>query len=107
MTIDETRIVSSTGALALKEVPKKLVVIGGGIIGLEMGSVWARLGTEVLVVEFGAEIVPSMDAEVRKSFKRSLEKQKLAFKLTTKVGGGNGGKRSGKGVVVVGSLRRL
>ncbi|KAL9240763.1 hypothetical protein vseg_014946 [Gypsophila vaccaria] len=83
--IDEKRIVSSTGALALTEIPKKLVVIGAGYIGLEMGSVWGRLGSEVTVVEFGPEIVPTMDGEVRKQFKRSLEKQGMKFKLQTKV----------------------
>lgn len=85
ITIDEQKVVSSTGALALKAVPQKLVVIGGGYIGLEMGSVWGRLGSEVTVVEFGDTIVPSMDAEVRKSFQRALEKQKMKFKLKTKV----------------------
>ncbi|KAL8105504.1 dihydrolipoyl dehydrogenase, mitochondrial [Apium graveolens] len=85
VTIDEKRIVSSTGALALPEIPKKLIVIGAGYIGLEMGSVWARLGSEVTVVEYAPEIVPSMDGEIRKQFKRTLEKQKMKFKLTTKV----------------------
>jgi dihydrolipoamide dehydrogenase len=85
ITIDEEKVVSSTGAIALKQVPEKLVVIGGGYIGLEMGSVWGRLGSQVTVVEFGDAIVPSMDAEVRKSFQRSLEKQKMKFKLKTKV----------------------
>lgn len=85
ITIDEEKVVSSTGAIALKEIPEKLVVIGGGYIGLEMGSVWGRLGSQVTVVEFGDAIVPSMDAEVRKSFQRSLEKQKMKFKLKTKV----------------------
>ncbi|KAK8365615.1 hypothetical protein V6Z12_A02G067800 [Gossypium hirsutum] len=94
ITIDEKRIVSSTGALALQEVPKKLIVIGAGYIGLEMGSVWGRLGSEVTVVEFAPDIVPSMDAEIRKQFQRSLEKQKMKFMLKTKVVGvdtsGNG-----------------
>ncbi|KAL0288073.1 UNVERIFIED_CONTAM: Dihydrolipoyl dehydrogenase 1, mitochondrial [Sesamum calycinum] len=85
ITIDEERIVSSTGALALKDVPKKLVVIGAGYIGLEMGSVWGRLGSEVTVVEFASDIVPTMDGEVRKQFQRSLEKQKMKFMLKTKV----------------------
>lgn len=85
ITIDEERIVSSTGALALKEVPKKLIVIGAGYIGLEMGSVWGRLGSEVTVVEFAPDIVPTMDAEIRKQFQRSLEKQKMKFMLKTKV----------------------
>jgi len=85
ITIDEERIVSSTGALKLASVPKKMVVIGGGVIGLEMGSVWSRLGSEVTVVEFTDTIVPSMDAEVRRVFQRSLTKQGLKFKLKTKV----------------------
>ncbi|CAN6466585.1 unnamed protein product [Victoria cruziana] len=85
IVIDEKKIVSSTGALALTEIPKKLVVIGAGYIGLEMGSVWGRLGSEVTVVEFAPDIVPSMDGEVRKMFQRSLEKQKMKFMLKTKV----------------------
>ncbi|KAL9263013.1 Dihydrolipoyl dehydrogenase, mitochondrial-like protein [Drosera capensis] len=87
ITIDEKRIVSSTGALALTEIPTKLVVIGAGYIGLEMGSVWGRLGSEVTVVEFASDIVPTMDSEVRKQFQRSLEKQGMKFKLKTKVVG--------------------
>jgi dihydrolipoamide dehydrogenase len=83
--IDEERIVSSTGALSLKAVPKKLVVIGGGYIGLEMASVWCRLGTEVEVVEFTDDVVPTMDSEVRRMFKRSLQKQGFKFTLKTKV----------------------
>lgn len=65
-----------TAALALKEIPKKLVVVGAGYIGLEMGSVWNRLGSEVTVVEFAPGVVPSMDGEIRKQFQRMLEKQK-------------------------------
>ncbi|KAJ4843893.1 dihydrolipoamide dehydrogenase precursor [Turnera subulata] len=87
ITIDEDKIVSSTGALSLKKIPKKLVVVGAGYIGLEMGSVWNRLGSEVTVVEFAPDIVPSMDGEVRKQFQRSLEKQKMKFMLKTKVVG--------------------
>ncbi|GAB4533682.1 MAG: dihydrolipoyl dehydrogenase [Parvularculaceae bacterium] len=85
--IDEERIVSSTGALALKSVPKHLVVIGGGYIGLEMGSVWRRLGAEVTVVEFLDRITPGMDAEVSKQFQRILKKQGMEFRLGTKVTG--------------------
>ena len=77
--IDEKTIVSSTGALELKSIPKKLAVIGGGVIGLEMGSVYARLGAEVTVVEFLDHIIPGMDAEVQKSFQRILKKQGLTF----------------------------
>ncbi|KAF5784554.1 putative dihydrolipoyl dehydrogenase [Helianthus annuus] len=87
ITIDEKRIVSSTGALALTQIPNKLIVIGAGYIGLEMGSVWARLGSEVTVVEFAPVIVPTMDGEIRRQFQRSLEKQKMKFMLNTKVMG--------------------
>ena len=83
--IDEKRIVSSTGALELPEVPKRFAVIGGGYIGLEMGSVWRRLGSEVTVVEFLDRITPGMDAEIAKSLQRVLQKQGFAFKLGTKV----------------------
>ena len=83
--IDEKRIVSSTGALSLSAVPKKLVVIGGGVIGLEMGSVWRRLGAEVTVVEFLDKITPTMDGEVSKQFQKILEKQGITFKLGSKV----------------------
>lgn len=87
VTIDEKKIVSSTGALSLQTIPKKLVVIGAGYIGLEMGSVWGRLGSEVTVVEFAPDIVPTMDGEIRKQFQRMLEKQKMKFLLRTKVVG--------------------
>ncbi|KAJ2916181.1 hypothetical protein MD484_g4241, partial [Candolleomyces efflorescens] len=84
--IDETQIVSSTGALDLQKVPEKMVVIGGGIIGLEMGSVWSRLGAEVTVVEFLGSIGGvGIDDEVSKQFQRLLAKQGLKFKLNTKV----------------------
>jgi dihydrolipoamide dehydrogenase len=86
--IDEQQIVSSTGALSLTEVPKKMVVIGGGIIGLEMGSVWSRLGAEVTVVEFlGAIGGAGIDEEVAKQFQKILGKQGLKFKMNTKVVG--------------------
>lgn len=84
--IDEEQIVSSTGALSLTKVPEKMVVIGGGIIGLEMGSVWSRLGAEVTVVEFINTIGGAgMDGEVSKAFQKILQKQGLKFKLQTKV----------------------
>jgi dihydrolipoamide dehydrogenase len=83
--IDEKRIISSTGALELTEVPKHLVVIGGGYIGLEMGSVWSRLGSKVTVVEFMDKIVPAMDSEIGRTFQKTLEKQGFEFKLSTKV----------------------
>ena len=85
--IDEKIIVSSTGALELKKVPKSMVVIGAGVIGLEMGSVWRRLGADVTVVEYLDFILPPMDAEVRKQMQRILEKQGLKFKLGAKVTG--------------------
>lgn len=85
--IDEDRIVSSTGALSLAKVPKHLVVVGGGYIGLEMGSVWRRLGAKVTVVEFLDAIVPNMDGEVGKAMHKTLEKQGMEFKLGTKVTG--------------------
>jgi dihydrolipoamide dehydrogenase len=77
--IDEKTVVTSTGALELPKIPKKMVVIGGGVIGLEMGSVYSRLGTEVTVVEYLDTIVPGMDAEVQKGFQRLLKKQGLTF----------------------------
>jgi dihydrolipoamide dehydrogenase len=85
--IDEKRIVSSTGALSLPEVPKHLLVIGAGVIGLELGSVWRRLGAKVTVVEFLDGILPGMDGEVRKQAQRLLEKQGMTFKLSSKVTG--------------------
>jgi dihydrolipoyl dehydrogenase len=85
--IDEKRIVSSTGALALDKVPGRLLVVGAGVIGLELGSVWRRLGAEVTVVEFLDRILPGMDGEVVKQFQRLLEKQGFAFKLGAKVTG--------------------
>ncbi len=85
--IDEKRVVSSTGALELAEVPKKLLVVGAGIIGLELGSVWRRLGAEVTVVEFLDRIVPGIDGEIAKQFQRLLQKQGIGFKLGHKVTG--------------------
>ena len=83
--VDETRIVTSTGGLELDTVPKHLVVIGGGVIGLELGSVWRRLGAAVTVVEFLDRIVPGMDAEIATAFQRILTKQGMKFRLGTKV----------------------
>jgi dihydrolipoamide dehydrogenase len=85
--IDEKRIVSSTGALSLEGVPGKLLIVGAGVIGLELGSVWHRLGAEVVVVEFLDRILPGIDGEVAKQFQRILEKQGFAFKLGAKVTG--------------------
>lgn len=83
--IDEDRIVSSTGALKLEEVPKTMIVIGGGVIGLEMGTVWRRLGAEVTVVEYLDNILPGMDEEVRKEALKVFKKQGIDFKLASKV----------------------
>ena len=85
ITVDEKKIVTSTGALSLSAVPKTMLVIGGGYIGLEMGSVWSRLGTKVTVVEKLDRIVPTMDGEIATEFMKSLEKQGLEFKLSHKV----------------------
>ena len=87
VTIDEDRIVSSTGALDLKRVPKHLLVVGAGYIGLEMGTVWRRLGAKVTVVEFLDRVTPGMDGEVSKEFEKILKKQGMVFKLGTKVTG--------------------
>jgi dihydrolipoamide dehydrogenase len=95
VAIDEKQIVSSTGALELAKVPSKLVVIGAGVIGLELGSVWRRLGAEVHVIEYLDRILPGMDAEVAKQFHRILGKQGFTFQLGSKV---TGAKASKKGV---------
>src|SRR5579871_5918217 len=84
--IDEKTVVSSTGALSLPVPPKKLIVVGAGVIGLELGSVWRRLGAEVTVVEFLDRILPGMDGEVARQMQRLLEKQGLTFRLSHKVG---------------------
>ena len=85
--IDEKRIVSSTGALVLNEVPQRLLIVGAGVIGLELGSVWRRLGSQVIVVEFLDRILPGMDSEVCRQFQRLLERQGMTFKLSSKVTG--------------------
>ena len=85
MEFDEEKILSSTGALSLTKVPKKMIIVGGGYIGLEMGSVWSRLGTQVEVVEFLDHITPGMDREVSKEFEKILKKQGIKFQLNTKV----------------------
>ncbi|MDB5431165.1 MAG: lpdA [Caulobacter sp.] len=87
VVVDQMRIVDSTGALDLKETPKSLIVIGAGIIGLELGSVWRRLGSQVTVVEYLDRICPGMDGETAKTFQRSLTKQGMTFKLGSKVTG--------------------
>jgi dihydrolipoamide dehydrogenase len=83
--VDEQRIVSSTGALELKEIPKNLAIIGAGVIGLELGSVYARLGSKVTVIEYLDRILPGMDDDAAKAFQRLLMKQGFTFKLTSKV----------------------
>ncbi|MBA3811572.1 MAG: dihydrolipoyl dehydrogenase, partial [Caulobacteraceae bacterium] len=83
--VDQKRILDSTGALALGEVPASLIVIGAGIIGLELGSVWRRLGSKVTVVEYLDRVTPGLDAEVAKAFQRSLAKQGIIFKLGSKI----------------------
>ena len=85
VNFDETQILSSTGALSLKKVPKKMIVVGGGYIGLEMGSVWSRLGSEVHVIEFLDFITPGMDREISNEFMKILTKQGIKFHLKTKV----------------------
>src|SRR6201995_894627 len=87
VTLDEKQIVSSTGAIALTSVPKKLLVVGAGVIGLELGSVWKRLGAEVTVVEFLDRVTPGIDGEISKAFQRILTKQGFTFQLSTKVTG--------------------
>ncbi|HTO78248.1 MAG TPA: dihydrolipoyl dehydrogenase [Methylocystis sp.] len=83
--IDETRVLSSTGALSISEVPKTLVIVGAGVIGLEMGSVWRRLGAKTTVIEFLDRILPGFDTEIAQRFHKILEKQGFAFRLKTKV----------------------
>ena len=97
INIDEKVIVSSTGALSLPKIPKKLIVIGGGYIGLEMGSVWSRLGSQVEVIEYLDHITPGMDKEISDSFLKILKKQGLKFHLSTKV---NSVKKNSNGAIV-------
>ena len=103
VTIDEETVVTSTGALTLKAVPKTMVVIGAGVIGLEMGSVYARLGTQVTVVEYLDAITPGMDAEVAKTFQRILTKQGLKFVLGAAV---QSATKTGSGVTVTYKLKK-
>ena len=95
--IDENNIISSTGALSLNKVPKKLAIIGGGYIGLEMGSVWSRLGSEVTVIEYLDYITPGMDREVSNEFQKILTKQGIKFKMSSKV---NSVKKNINGVTI-------
>jgi dihydrolipoamide dehydrogenase len=96
ITIDEKTVVTSTGALELGKVPGKLLIIGAGVIGLELGSVWGRLGSQIIVVEYLDRILPGMDTEVAKSFQRILEKQGMAFHLSSKVTKVEAGKSGAK-----------
>lgn len=98
--IDEKTVLSSTGALELNKVPKKMVVVGAGVIGLELGSVWRRLGAEVTVIEFLDRILPGMDTEVATQFQRILKKQGMTFKLSSKVTSVEKGEKGSKIVTV-------
>ena len=90
LEVDEKRVITSTGAIALEKVPESMIVIGGGIIGLEMASVWSRLGSKVTVVEFLGQIGgPGMDAEIAKATQKVLKKQGIEFKINTKVVSGD------------------
>jgi dihydrolipoamide dehydrogenase len=97
IAIDEKTVLSSTGALTLEKVPEKLVVIGAGVIGLELGSVWRRLGAQVTAIEYLDRVLPGFDLEIANRFQKILEKQGFAFKLSTKV---TGVAHEGAGVVV-------
>jgi dihydrolipoamide dehydrogenase len=101
ITIDEKKVVSSTGALTLETVPKRLLVVGAGVIGLELGSVWRRLGSEVIVVEYLDRILPGMDSDVARTFQRILEKQGFVFRLGQKVTGVSDAGDAGLAVSVV------
>jgi pyruvate/2-oxoglutarate dehydrogenase complex dihydrolipoamide dehydrogenase (E3) component len=103
LQFDEEFVVSSTGALSLKAIPKKMVVIGGGVIGLELGSVYARLGSEVHVIQHTDRICPFLDVEVGKAFQNCLKKQGLKFHLNTKVVNGVNSKEKGVKINLEGS----
>jgi dihydrolipoamide dehydrogenase len=98
LATDEKFVVSSTGALSLDKIPKKMAVVGGGVIGIEMGSVYQRLGTEVTVIQHTDRICPFLDIEVGKSFTNVLKKQGLKFQFNSKVKNGVNNKE--KGVIV-------
>jgi len=95
LSFDEEYVVSSTGALSLKQIPKRMAVVGGGVIGLELGSVYQRLGSDVTVIQHTDRICPFLDAEVGKAFQNSLKKQGLKFQLNTKVNSGVNNKAKG------------
>ena len=97
LKFDKERIISSTEALSLKEIPKHLIVIGGGVIGIELGTVYRRLGSEVTVIEYADKLVPGMDGMVSKEMQKSLKKKGFKFNLSTKV---TGAENNGNEVVV-------
>ena len=99
VTVDNRRIIDSTGALSIPEVPKSLIVIGAGVIGLELGSVWRRLGSKVTVIEYLDRITPGIDEETAKTFQRALTKQGFDFKLGAKVTGAKASIQAGKAAV--------
>lgn len=103
LAFDEEYVVSSTGALELKAIPAKMAVIGGGVIGLELGSVYARLGSEVTVIQHTDRICPFLDVEVGKAFHQSLKKQGIKFAMNTKVNSGINNKENGVKLNLVGS----
>ena len=103
LNFDEEYVVSSTGALSLKEIPKKMTVIGGGVIGLELGSVYQRLGSEVTVIQHTDRICPFLDAEIGKAFQNSLKKQGMKFMLNTRVKNGVNNKEKGVSLNLEGS----
>ena len=102
LDIDEEYVITSTGALALKEVPKSMIVVGGGVIGLEMGSVYNRLGTDVTVVQHTDVVCPFLDREIANNFQKILKKQGLKILTNTKLTSGTNNKENGVEVVLSG-----
>jgi dihydrolipoamide dehydrogenase len=95
LDIDERYVVTSTGALELPEIPKTMIVVGGGVIGLEMGSVYARLGTKVTVIQHTDRICPFLDIEISKLFQKLLKKQGMVFKTNTRLASGTNNREKG------------
>lgn len=95
LDIDEEFVVTSTGALALTKIPKRMIVVGGGVIGLEMGSVYARLGSEVTVIQHTDRICPFLDLEVSKAFEKILKKQGIKFRMNSRLEGGTNNRENG------------
>jgi dihydrolipoamide dehydrogenase len=102
LDIDEKYVVTSTGALDLQKIPKSMVVVGGGVIGLEMGSVYARLGTDVTVIQHTERICPFLDKEISASFQKILTKQGMKFKVNSRLSSGVNKKEQGVDVVIDG-----